>query len=112
VTGDGSALARLFGATIPYVVPVLLLVAVTWLAYGFSPRAANAGWLALTFCFVVMFFGELFRFPEWVVELSPFSHMPLMPAQPFDVTPVLVLLAITVLVGWAGLSALRRRDLV
>jgi ABC-2 type transport system permease protein len=111
VTGDGSAVTRLFGATMPYVSAVLMLVAVTWLAYGLRPRWAAVGWLLLTFCVVVMLFGELLGFPQWVKDLSPFEHLALVPAQPFAWPPVLFLLAAAAAVGTAGFAALGHRDL-
>jgi ABC-2 type transport system permease protein len=110
VTDDAAALPRLFGATAPYVAPILVLVAVTWLMYGLEPRWAGIGWVALTFCVVVMVFGELLQFPEWVVELSPFSHVPLAPAQPFAWEPVLWLLLVAVVAAATGLAAFRHRD--
>jgi ABC-2 type transport system permease protein len=110
VTGDDSAVGRLFGATLPYVAPVLLLAALTWLAYGLSPRWAGFGWVALTFCVVVSFFGELLQLPDWVVDLSPFSHLALMPAEPLAWGPLLALLAAAAALGVAGTGALERRD--
>jgi ABC-2 type transport system permease protein len=111
VTGDGSAVGRLLGATLPYVAPMLVLVALTWLAYGLSSRWAGVGWLALTFCVVVLFFGELLQLPGWLVDLSPFTHLALVPAESFVWGPVLWQLALAVVLGVAGTAALRRRDL-
>jgi len=67
VTGDRSAVPRLFGATLPYVAPVLLLVGLTWLAYGLVPRWTILGWLALTYGVIAnLFFGQ-------VTQLSGFG---------------------------------------
>ncbi|VXB58605.1 ABC transporter permease [Aeromicrobium sp. 9AM] len=112
VTGDGSAVLRLLRATVPYVVPVLLLAALTWLAYGIRSRWAAIGWLALGFCFVVMMFGAVLQLPDWLMDVSPFRHLAQMPAEDFDVVPVIVLLAITAAVGALGMVCLRRRDVV
>jgi ABC-2 type transport system permease protein len=111
VTGDGSAVLRLFGATVPYIAAVLVLVALTWLAYGLAPRWASLGWLALTYCVVVMFFGDVLRFPQWVKDISPFSHLALVPAQSFDWEPLLWLLVLASVICAAGFIALQRRDL-
>jgi ABC-2 type transport system permease protein len=112
VTGDRGAIPRLFVDTVPYVAPVLVLVAITWLAYGLAARWAIVGWLALTFCAVVMLFGEVLRFPAWVTQLSPFTHLALVPAEPFAWAPFLWLLAVAAALGAAGVLALRRRDIV
>ncbi len=111
VTGDGSAVGRLLGATLPYSAPVLVLVALTWLAYGLSARWAGVGWLALTFCVVVLVFGELLQLPRWLVGLSPFTHLALVPAESFAWELVLWQLALAAVLGTAGIVALRRRDL-
>jgi polyether ionophore transport system permease protein len=111
VTGDGSAAARLFLATVPYVAPVLVLVSVTWLGYGVGRRWAVAGWGGLGFCVVVLLFGRALRLPAWVTDVSPFSHLALAPAEPFAWAPFTVLLALALLVGVLGVGALRRRDL-
>jgi ABC-2 type transport system permease protein len=111
VTGDVGALPRLFGATMPYVAPIFVLVAITWLMYGLNPRWAGVGWVALTFCVVVMVFGELLRFPGWVIELSPFAHLALAPARPVAWEPVLWLLMLAVVVAGTGLAAFRHRNI-
>jgi ABC-2 type transport system permease protein len=111
VTGDGSAVARLFGATLPYVAPVLFLVCLTWLVYGLVPRWTIVGWLTLTFCVIVMLLGELMHFPRWLVGVSPFTHLAMLPAEPFAWAPVLGLLAASAAVGAAGFAALRHRDI-
>ena len=112
VTGDGSAVLRLTGATVPYAVAVLLLAALTWLAYGIRSRWAAVGWLGVGFCFVVMMFGDLLQLPGWLMDVSPFRHLAQTPAEDFRILPVLVLLVITGALGVAGMAAMRRRDVV
>jgi ABC-2 type transport system permease protein len=111
VTGDSGAFGRLFGATVPYVIPLLLLTAVTWLAYALRSAFAVAGWAALGFCFVVMMFGQTLRLPAWLMDVSPFEHLALLPAESFRLVPLLVIGAMTVAVAGAGMVALRRRDI-
>ena len=111
VTGDSSAVGRLLGATLQYAAPVLVLVALTWLAYGLSARWAGVGWLALTFCVVVLFFGDLLQLPAWLVDLSPFSHLALVPAESFAWKPVLWQLTLVGVLVTVGVARLRRRDL-
>lgn len=111
VSGDASVGPRLTAATIQYVVPVLLLAALTWLAYGVRARWAAAGWLVLGFCAVVMLFGGILRMPDWLQEVSPFRHVALMPAEDLAVTPLAVLAVLVVLAGWVGMVRLERRDI-
>jgi len=112
VTGDGSAVLRLTWATVPYVVPVLLLAAVAWLAYGIRSRWAAVGWLGLGFCFVVMMFGEALQLPGWLMDVSPFRYLAQTPAEDFRVWPLVVLLLVAAAAAVAGMVAMRRRDVV
>jgi ABC-2 type transport system permease protein len=111
VTGDFGAIGRLLAATAIYIGPVLVLASVSWLVYAARPLWAAFGWLTLAYCFVVLFFATVFRMPQWAQNVSPFHHMPLMPAADFRAAPVLVVLAVALALGAAGLVAVRRRDL-
>ena len=110
VTGDGAAVGQYTVAALPYVAPILVLSGLTRLLYGVAPRAASLAWLGLLFCVVVMLFGDLFQIPQWVQDLSPFEHLPLMPAEPFRWAPFLGVLAVAVSLSVAGQLAFLRRD--
>ena len=65
-------------------------------------RYAVLGWAFVVAFFVVGPVAELLKLPGWVAGLSPYSHVPKVPAEPFAWTPELVLTAIaTVLVATA-----------
>lgn len=108
---DPSAVLRLTGATVQYVAPVLVLAAVTWLAYGARARWGSVGWLALGFCAVVMLFGATLEIPGWLQDVSPFRSLALVPAEAFRPVPFLIGLAVSALAGAGGLERLQRRDL-
>ncbi|MCW2801457.1 MAG: transporter permease [Aeromicrobium sp.] len=111
VTGDSSAILRLFGATVQYAVPVLLIGALSWLGYSVRSAWGAFGWAVLGFCFVIMMFGESLQLPDWLMGASPFRHLALVPAEDFRLVPWLLLLMLSAVVGAAGMVVLRRRDL-
>jgi ABC-2 type transport system permease protein len=110
VTGDRAAVVRLTGATLSQVAGLLLLGALARLLYGVASRWAVLSWLALVFCYVVLLFGTLLDFPRWVVDISPFSHLAAVPAEPMSWGPFLVVLAVAVAMSAGGLVAFRHRD--
>ena len=112
VTGDTDAITRYLTPMLSYVAPVLLLGALARLLHGVVPRLAFLGWVGLAFCFVVMFFGELLRFPQAVIDASPFSHLAMAPAEDVRWAPVIVILVLAVALSVAGQLAFRRRDVI
>lgn len=110
VTGEWSALGSHTGATLAWLPAVLVLGALTRLLYGVLPRWASLAWLALTFSLVVMVFGTLLRFPQWLQDVSPFTHLPFVPAQPIDWSAFVVTLSVAAAVSLAGQWAFSRRD--
>lgn len=110
VADDWSAVGRFTGATLALSAAVLLLGSLARLLYGFVPRLASLAWLGLGFCVVVMFFGPLLHFPDWVNDISPFTHLALVPAEDFRWLPFLVVLVLAEVVSLAGELGFRRRD--
>jgi ABC-2 type transport system permease protein len=55
--------------------------------------------------------GALFDLPQWLLNLSPFSHVPRAPAEAFAIVPVLWLLVAAFGLAAVGVAAFRHRDL-
>lgn len=111
LTGDWAALWRLTGAVLAVVPGVLLFGGVAVLLYGLAMRWAGLAWLFLVFCVVMLLFGELLRLPQWLRDLSPFTHFALVPAQPMAWGPFLAVLSLALAAGTVGVLAFQRRDL-
>jgi ABC-2 type transport system permease protein len=112
VTGDNDAIGRYVVPMLSYAAPVLVLGALARLLHGLAPRMAFMSWAGLGFCFVVMFFGELLRFPTAVRDVSPFDHLALAPAEDVRWGPVVVVGLVAVALSIAGQVAFRRRDVI
>lgn len=74
-------------------------------------RRAGLGYVLPAACLVITLVGELLQAPGWVTGISPYAHIPLMPTEPFDLTPVLVLTAIAAAVLVGAWGWFRRRDI-
>jgi ABC-2 type transport system permease protein len=55
--------------------------------------------------------GVLLGLSQWLVDVSPFAHVPKLPGTAFTATPLLWLTGITVALAAAGLAGFRRRDI-
>ena len=111
VTGDTDVVLRALGGMLAYAPATWLLVGLTLALIGLAPRAAPAAWGVLALCFVVGMFGQLLDVPQWVSDLSPFQHVPQLPAADFTAVPLLVLTTCAGGLIALGLTGLRRRDL-
>ncbi len=56
-------------------------------------------------------FGALLDLPDAVLNLSPLSHPAQLPAEPFAVAPVVVLLAVAAVGIAGGITGFSRRQL-
>lgn len=111
VRGDMGVVPGMLGDALVYVPAMWLMVGLTVALIGWAPRAVAAAWLVLTVCFIVGLLGELLSLPEWVRSVSPFDHVPQLPAAHFTATPLVVLAAVAAVLGASGLAGLRRRDI-
>lgn len=111
VSGDTDEVARMVGAALVTVPGALVLVGVVVVLWGWAPRAALAAWATLAGVFVVAFFGELLDLPQWIRDLSPFAHLPALPAVAMSWPPVIVTLAVAAGLTALGLWGLSRRDI-
>ncbi|MGH8827441.1 MAG: ABC transporter permease [Jiangellaceae bacterium] len=110
-SSDASQVGRLFAASLVHIPAVWVLSAVAVAIFGLIPRLAFAAWAAMAFCVVVSMFGALLNLPQWVMNLSPFSHTPLLPSEAMALGPVLaVTLAAAGLIA-LGFVGFRRRDI-
>ena len=109
-TSDIGQVGRLLGAAVSFVPPLWVLVGLAFAVFGWAPRAVSVAWGALVACFVIGVFGELFELPQWAVDLSPFQHVPQMPAVGFALAPLLVLTAVAAALLALGFVGFRRRD--
>ena len=108
---DASQLPRLLLAGVVPAPAVWVVVGATVALFGLVPRAASAGWGVLGGCVLLSMLGPLLGLPDWVLDLSPFQHVPQLPAADFSAAPLLALSAVAAALTAVGIVAFRRRDL-
>lgn len=109
--GDAEVLGDMLLAGLVQTAPVLAVVGLAVALYGWFPRALGLVWAVLGASFFVGMFGGLLGLSPWVMDLSPFSMVPMVPAEPFDAVPVVAMLAVALALAVLGVVGLRRRDL-
>jgi ABC-2 type transport system permease protein len=111
--GADVSLAKLIEAGANCLPTALLFLGVAALAYALAPRAgAGIAYGLVTVAFLWQLTSSLLGAPGWLVDLTPFAHVGLVPAQPFKAGAALVMLALAALATIASLGIFARRDLV
>jgi ABC-2 type transport system permease protein len=113
VIGDvDGQVPRLVAAALAYLPAVLVVAGLVVAAFGILPsRAVAIAWTAVALFFLMAQLGPLLDLPQAVLDLSPFTHIPAVPAADVTTLPLVVLVAVAVALGFAGLAGFRRRDL-
>ena len=109
-SGDLARVPVLVGSSLALAPAVWVLVGVTVALFGLVPRAAPAAWATLSASYLLAFLGPLLSLPDWVLDLSPFTHVPLLPAADFTAGPLIALTAVAAGFTVVGLIGFRRRD--
>lgn len=111
VTRDTGQVPRLVFASMATLPAVLVVIGVALALYGLLPRWVLLVWGAFAAVVVIGIFAETLRLPQWVRNLSPFEHLPDVPARGLGVAPLLALGAVAVGLAAAGWRGFCRRDL-
>ncbi len=110
-TGDVEGkLPTVVGTAAVQLPAVWLLAAITVTLFGLAPRFTPVAWGVLVAFVAVYLLGSLAGFPQWLLNLEPFAHIPRVGGD-FTAVPLLWLLAIDALLITLGVMAFRRRDL-
>jgi ABC-2 type transport system permease protein len=109
--GDvGGKLAVVVGTAAAQLPAIWLAAAVTVGLFGVAPRFTPVAWGVLIGFVALYLIGSLAGFPQWVLDLEPFAHIPRVGAG-FTVVPLLWLLLVDAALIALGALAFRRRDL-
>ena len=108
----GPEAARMTGAALAQLPSVLVMAGVAVALFGLVPAASIAGaWTALGLVVVINLFGQVLQLSHWVLDISPFTHAPRLPGGPVSAAALAWLCGLALVLGVAGLAALRRRDI-
>lgn len=111
VSGSYDRIGQLTWAGLTYAPAIWVMIGLTVVLVGLVPRLASLAWLGVGFAAVVMFFGPLLKFPDWLMNVSPFTHPALVPLEDVALTPLAWLTAVAVALLAVGFAGFGRRDL-
>jgi ABC-2 type transport system permease protein len=112
-SGDGSVSAGdVFTTAVAQVPAALIYLGVLALLFVLVPKAMiGAGWALVAVGVVVGNFGGLIGMPEWLRDVSPFTHTPVITGSTTDWSGAVWMAAIAGVAVGASVVLMRRREL-
>ena len=78
--------------------------------YGWLPRFTSLAWAALVLALLLGQLGQLLQLPQWLMDLSPYTHLPQVPTAEMRWTPVILLVLVAAGLIGIGIAGFKRRD--
>lgn len=112
VTDSSWSTSEYVLASLGYAPALAACWALVLVVYAWLPRlTVAAGWLVFALVFSWYQFAALLKFPDWLNDVSPFSHIPLVPVEDVAMKPLLILGAVTLSGVLIAAVRLRQRDI-
>lgn len=108
---DSGLAVTLIGAALTYLPALWVTAGVAVVLVGLLPRMATLAWIVPLYAGLVGYLGQILQFPTWMNNLSPFGHIPQVPADDLSLTPLLLLTLLAVGLVAVGLLAFRKREI-
>jgi ABC-2 type transport system permease protein len=110
--GGEAGVGTLIAAGLAQLPAALTVAGFVVLAFGGLPRlVVTLAWAGLVVSIAGGLLGDVLGLPQPVRDLSPFSHVPAIPAADATPGPILALVAVAAVLAAAGMALFRRRDL-
>jgi ABC-2 type transport system permease protein len=108
-TSDAGQIGRVLAAALVQAPAAWVIAGIALALFGLIPRASAVAWGAVALCVLLGEIGPVADFGDWLLDISPFTHVPRLPGGAFSAAP-LTLTAIAAAIAAAGLAGFRRRD--
>ncbi len=108
-TGDSGYVGKLLESGLAYLPAELVIAGVAVLLYGFIPRAFALAWAAFAAVTFIGLLGSGLQLPDWILNLSPLTHVGKPPIDDIDATALAWLALVASVIGSAAFVGFRRR---
>ncbi|ANN21198.1 ABC transporter permease [Amycolatopsis orientalis] len=109
--GDvGGSVGDLVVASLAQLPAVWVIVGLAVTLFGLAPKYSTAAWAIAGLALLLSLFGPVLNLPRVLLDASPFSHVPKLPAAEFTATPLIWLAGVAAVALAAGVTGWRRRD--
>ena len=104
-------LGFLLRANLVYVPALWVMIGLTVFIYGIRPKLTGIIWGYFAYTFIVVFFGRMGVFPEFMPYLTPIGFVPDLPVDDITALPLIIMAALGIALSALGIFFYDRRDI-
>lgn len=112
VLDEPLSLIATLEAVFVYLPAMWLFAGLALFLLGWLPKFTASIWLYFSYCFFVIYLGNLLDMPEWLRNISVFEHIAQLPLEEVNYLVIVVILLITAGLALLGFVGYRKRDLM
>lgn len=109
--GDRGELGPTLGSGLAYLPAELVLAGLALAVYGLRPRLFGIAWAGYAVMTFIAFLGPGLKFRQWVLDISPTTHVGNPPVGTIQTGALAVMTAVAVALMAIGFAAFRRRGI-
>ena len=104
------SLGFLLRANLVYVPALWVMVGITVFLYGLKPKLTGLIWGYFAYTFVIVFFGRMGVFPDFMIHLTPIGFVPDLPVDDITAMPLVIMAVIGIALSVLGIYFYNKRD--
>jgi ABC-2 type transport system permease protein len=108
-TSDSGYVATLLGAGLAYLPAELVFTGIAVALFGLAPRMYAVAWACFGVATFIALLGQGLQMPQWMLDISPTTHIGNPPLGNVDTLSLVVLTLISAALVVTGFAAFRRR---
>lgn len=112
VLEDPLSASTIFASAYSYLPAIWVVLGIAILLIGFIPKLSSLVWLYVTYCFIVIYLGGLLDFPNWMLNLSVFVHIPRIPVDEMEFGAMIIVTLLAAFFTAIGFFGYRKRDII
>lgn len=107
----GQEFLEIFRATLAYLPAIWILVGISMCFFGIKPRLTSFSWFSLGIFILITILEDFTQISQWILNISPFTHVPKLLLGESISSYFYLLFAITVILIFLGIIGYQHRDI-
>lgn len=109
--GDTLTFGKALSSALVFLPAIWVLIGIVVFLIGVFPKATSLIWMYFAFCFIVIYLSELLSFPDWLSNLSSFTHVPQLLIEDGNILSLSVMTIVAIIIGLIGFIGYKKRDI-